>query len=58
MYDVNFVFGILVSWMSIMCGCVCTFYVSSRLPGRLELILLVFHVNIVRVWVWGVFGVV
>ena len=29
MYDVDFVFGILVSWMSVMCGLMCSVRVSS-----------------------------
>ena len=49
MYDVDFVFGILVSWMSIMCGFVCSFRVSSWIPGRLELMHPVFQVIIFRV---------
>ena len=37
LYDVDFVFGILFSWMNIMCVLVCSVRVSSWIPGRLEL---------------------
>ena len=53
MYDVDFILGILVSWMSIMCGLVCSFCVNSWIPSRLELMHPVFLVIIFRVWVWG-----
>ena len=56
MYDVDFVFGILVSWMSIMCRLGCSVRVSSWIPGRLELMHPVFQVMIFKVWVGGLFG--
>ena len=49
MYVVDFVFGILVSWMNKMYGFVYNFRVSSWIPGRLELMHPVFQVIIFRV---------
>jgi hypothetical protein len=55
MYDVDFVFGIVISWMSMMCVFVCSFCVSIWMLGWLELMHLVFQGSIFRVWVWGLF---
>ena len=49
MYDVDFVFGILVSWMSMMCGLACTLLVISWMSFRLELMHSMFHVIMFRV---------
>ena len=52
MYDVDLCCWILVSWMSMMCGFLCSVCVSSWMPGRLELMQPVFQVIIDRVVVW------
>ena len=54
----DFIFGSLVSWISIMCGLLCNVCVRSWIPGRLELMHLVFHVMILSVYVGGRFGLV
>ena len=56
MYVVDFVFGSLVSWISIMCGLLCSVCVRSWIPGKLELMHPVFHVMILSVCVDGRFG--
>ena len=49
MYVVDLSLWILVSCMSMMWGSVCSVCVSSRIPGRLEVMHPVFHMMIVRV---------
>ena len=56
MYDVDFVFGILVSWMNMIWGLECSLFVSSWMPGRLVLMLPAFHVISFNVWVGKLLG--
>ena len=58
MYDVDFIFGILVSWMNMTWGLGCNLFVSSWMPGRLVLILPAFHVINFNVWVGKLLGCV
>ena len=56
MYVVDFSYWSLVSCMSMMCGAVGRVYASSWIPGRLELMHLVFHVIIFKVVAWWFCG--
>ena len=57
MYDVDFIFGILVSWIRMIWGSNCSFLVSCWIPGKLVFMHPVFHVIIFRVWVCGLCGI-
>jgi hypothetical protein len=49
---VDFNLWSLVSWINLMCGSLCIVRASSWIPGRLELMHLVFQVIILSGEVW------